>query len=353
MKKRYLILSDGTIYEGEAFGADTDALGELVFTTGMCGYVETLTDPSYWGQIVLQTFPMIGNYGVMEDDFEGSCRVRGYVVREVCDTPSNFRCQYDLDTFLKKNGVPGICGVDTRHITKKIREQGVMNAMIASLPPEDLGGGLKDYAVANAVKSVTRAEPELYPAENARLRVTLIDYGAKRNIIRNLTQRGCDVTAVPADTPAKRILADKPDGVMLSNGPGNPAENTQCILELQNLLGNVPIFGICLGHQLLAIAAGARTEKLKYGHRGANQPVRETAGPRTYITSQNHGYAVLPETVKAGTVSFINANDGTCEGVDYPRFNAFSVQFHPEGCSGPQDTGFLFDRFISMMEGKR
>lgn len=352
MKKRYLILEDGAVYEGAALGADRTCVGELVFTTGMCGYTETLTDPSYFGQIVLQTFPLIGNYGITEADFEGKCAVSGYVVREACDAPSNFRCEYTLDEFLKRNGVPGIMGVDTRELTKKIRERGVMNAMIADEIPAELQK-IKGYVIQNAVVSVTRDVPAVFSPETERYRVTLIDYGAKANIVRELVRRGCRVTAVPAGTSAAEILAGAPDGVMLSNGPGDPAENKAEIEALRALLGKVPVFGICLGHQLMALATGAETEKLKYGHRGANQPVRDVMGTRTYITSQNHGYAVVPESLKTGVLRYVNANDGTCEGIDYPALSAFSVQFHPEACGGPRDTSFLFDRFLSMMEERR
>ena len=351
MRKAYLVLSDGTVFEGEAFGAQADSVGELVFTTGMNGYIETLTDPSYYGQIVVQTFPMIGNYGIIEEDFEGECCVRGYVVREWCDTPSNFRCQYDLNAFLLRRGIPGICGVDTRALTRILRESGTMNAMICSEPPASLNG-VREYAVRGALQAVSTGEKTVYPAQGEeKYRVTLIDYGAKRNIVRCLTRRGCTVTVVPYDTPAQEILAGHPDGLMLSNGPGDPAENTEQIAQLAMLAGRLPVFGICLGHQLFALANGATTCKLKYGHRGANQPVRDLTGPRTYITSQNHGYAVVPDTLQNGSVRFVNANDGTCEGIDYPSLNAFTVQFHPEACSGPQDTEFLFDRFISMMGG--
>lgn len=352
MKKRYLILEDGTVYEGAAIGADRSCIGELVFTTGMCGYTETLTDPSYFGQIVLQTFPLIGNYGISEADFEGKCAVSGYIVREACEAPSNFRCEYTLNTFLKRNGIPGICGVDTRDLTKKIREHGVMNAMLADAVPVSITE-IKEYTIQNAVNSVTRTIPETFSPESARYRVTLIDYGAKRNIIRELVRRGCTVTAVPAGTCAAEILAGAPDGIMLSNGPGDPAENTTEIEVLRTLLGKIPIFGICLGHQLMALALGAETEKLKYGHRGVNQPVRDMMGTRTYMTSQNHGYAVVPKSLKTGVLRYINANDGTCEGIDYPELSAFSVQFHPEACGGPHDTSFLFDRFLAVMKERR
>ncbi len=351
MKKAYLVLSNGKIFEGLRFGADGDSIGELVFTTGMTGYIETLTDPSYYGQIVLQTFPLIGNYGIIESDFEGNCCVKGYVVREWCDTPSNFRCQYDLDQFLKNQGVVGLYGIDTREVTRTIREAGVMNAIICDEIPADLSE-IKAYTIKNAVPNVSHENAASYPAEEeAKFKVTLIDYGAKHNIIRELAKRGCAVTVVSHTATAEAILATDPDGIMLSNGPGDPAENVKEIAELANLIGKKPIFGICLGHQLLALAMGGKTVKLKYGHRGANQPVKDVLGTRTFITSQNHGYAVVAESLAGkGEVSYINANDGTCEGMNYPEYNAFTVQFHPEAASGPHDTSILFDRFIDNMK---
>ena len=353
MKKGYLILQDGQVFEGVRFGAETDTVGELVFTTGMCGYVETLTDPSYAGQIVMQTYPLIGNYGIIREDFEGACCVKGYVVREYCDTPSNFRTDCDLDTYLKEQGVPGLCGVDTRELTRIIREHGVMNAAICDEIPADLTP-IKTYAITGVVEAVSCKEPDRYQAEGEeRFRVSLLDYGAKRNSVRELQKRGCTVTVLPATTSAEEILAADPDGVMLSNGPGDPAENTYQIEQIRKLLGKVPMFGICLGHQLTALAAGGSTYKLKYGHRGVNQPVRDLNGVRTYITSQNHGYAVDGDTVKLGKVRFVNANDGTCEGIDYPELKAFTVQFHPEACTGPKDTSFLFDQFVELMKGGR
>ena len=353
MKKGYLILQDGQVFEGVRFGAETDTVGELVFTTGMCGYVETLTDPSYAGQIVMQTYPLIGNYGIIREDFEGACCVKGYVVREYCDTPSNFRTDCDLDTYLKEQGVPGLCGVDTRELTRIIREHGVMNAAICDEIPADLTP-IKTYAITGVVEAVSCKEPDRYQAEGEeRFRVSLLDYGAKRNIVRELQKRGCTVTVLPATTSAEEILAADPDGVMLSNGPGDPAENTYQIEQIRKLLGKVPMFGICLGHQLTALAAGGSTYKLKYGHRGVNQPVRDLNGVRTYITSQNHGYAVDGDTVKLGKVRFVNANDGTCEGIDYPELKAFTVQFHPEACTGPKDMSFLFDQFVELMKGGR
>ena len=353
MKKRYNVLENNEVFEGVAFGADKDSVGELVFATGMCGYIETLTDPSYYGQIVMQTFPLIGNYGIIEADFEGECCVRGYIVREWCRIPSNYRAQYDLDRFLKKKGIPGVCGVDTRRLTRVIRESGVMNAVICDKLPKDFNA-LRDYAVKDAVKSVTCKNISVFPAlgMSTRYRVALMDFGAKRNIVRSLCTRGCEVTVFPAYTLAEEILNGGFDGVMLSNGPGDPAENTEIIEQIKILMGKIPMFGICLGHQLMALAQNAETEKLKYGHRGVNQPVKDLNGTRTYITSQNHGYAVKSDTVKTGRLSFVNANDGTCEGVDYPGLCAFSVQFHPEACAGPHDTAFLFDKFCDLMGGK-
>ena len=350
----YLVLSNGQIFEGRRIGAPVDRIGELVFTTGMEGYIETLTDPSYYGQIVTHSFPLIGNYGVIEEDFEGESALFGYIVRELCDTPSNFRSQYTVDQYLKARGIPGLCGVDTREIVRITREEGVMNAMICDEVPGDLSA-IRQFAVTHAVASVTCKEKQVFPAVGEeKYRVALLDYGAKRNIIRSLQNRGCQVTVWPADTQAEAILADDPDGIMLSNGPGDPKENTVCIAQIKKLLGVKPVFGICLGHQLTALAMGGDTVKLKYGHRGGNQPVRDLETGRTWITSQNHGYAVVASSLRGvGQETFLNANDGSCEGMTYPGLDCFTVQFHPEACSGPKDTGFLFDRFIAMMGGKR
>ena len=351
MKKGYLVLQDGRVFEGIRFGAEADTIGELVFTTGMCGYIETLTDPSYAGQIVMQTYPLIGNYGIIREDFEGACCVKGYVVREYCDAPSNFRTDCDLDTYLKEQNVPGLYGVDTRELTRIIREHGVMNAAICDEVPADLKP-VETYAVMGVVEAVTCKEPTVHPAVGEeQFKVSLLDYGAKNNIVRELQKRGCTVTVLPAATSAEDILASNPDGVMLSNGPGDPAENVYEIAQIKKLLGKVPMFGICLGHQLTALAAGGKTYKLKYGHRGVNQPVRDVNGVRTFITSQNHGYAVDSDSIQTGRLRFANANDGTCEGIDYPGLKAFTVQFHPEACTGPKDTSFLFDRFVELMKG--
>ncbi len=368
MKKGYLILSDGTTYEGTLRGAACEgaacegaackgaacegaAIGELVFTTAMCGYMETLTDPSYYGQIILQTFPLIGNYGVIGPDAESKkIYASGYVVRELCDAPSNFRSEGALDGYLAKQGITVLTGVDTREVTRHLRSRGVMPAAITDtpVPPASLAG----FAVRNAVPSVSTGETYVTGTPGGHPRVALLDYGAKAHIETCLAQRGCEVTILPYDTPAADIQNGGFDGVMLSNGPGDPAENTACIKEIAKLLGNIPIFGICLGHQMLALAAGAGTLKLPYGHRGANQPVKSLRSGKVYITTQNHGYAVDPEKTGAGVPSFVNANDGTNEGLDYPGKRAFSVQFHPEAAAGPHDTGYLFDRFISLMEGK-
>lgn len=330
-------------------------LGELVFTTGMGGYIETLTDPSYYGQIVMQTFPLIGNYGFIEEDRESEkSAVSAYIVREYCKEPSNFRCGYTLEKYLENNNIVGVYDVDTREITKTIREHGVMNAVITDDPDKVDMEKLKAYRVTDAVKSVSCTKPYMSASDEHKYNVVLIDYGTKKNIVRELNKRGCNVAVVPHDTKAQDILALDPDGIMLSNGPGDPEENTEAISELAKLVGKKPIFAICLGHQLLALALGASTTKLKYGHRGVNQPVKNLETGRTFISSQNHGYAVVNESVEniGGKISYINANDGTCEGVDYPDKSAFSVQFHPEACSGPHDTRFIFDKFTDMMGGK-
>lgn len=350
----YICLADGQIFEGKRFGASGEITGELVFTTGMGGYIETLTDPSYFGQIVMQTFPLIGNYGFIDEDTESTkSYVSAYIVREYCKEPSNFRCGKTLDDYLKENNIIGVYDVDTREITKIIRESGVMNAVICSDPRKADFDKIKEYKITDAVKSTSVEKPCLVPSKNHKYNVVLIDYGKKDNIPRELAKRGCNVAVVPYNTKAEDILKLNPDGIMLSNGPGDPSDNEECIEELKKLIGKVPIFGICLGHQLLALAMGGKTIKLKYGHRGVNQPVKNLKTGRTYISSQNHGYAVINEDIEkaGGVISYVNANDGTNEGVDYPDKKAFSVQFHPEACSGPHDTRFLFDRFIDMIGG--
>lgn len=345
MKKAYLVLSNGQIFEGWRFGAEADALGELVFTTGVTGYLQTLTDPSGYGQIVMQTFPMIGNYGTVEADLESQCTVKGYVVREWCNTPSNFRSEGDLDTLLKKLNIPGIWGVDTRALTAMIREAGVMNAMICSKLPESLTE-LKAYKMTGAVEAVTAPSVEVYPAADAKYNVAVMDYGVRKSVIEALNAKGCTVTVYPASTEAEAVLAINPDGVVLSEGPGDPNENTALIAEIAKLQGKVPMLAMGLGHQMLALANGAAVTKMKTGHRGGNQPVREITGTRTYVTTQNHGYVVESSTVKHGHVRFVNANDGTCAGVAYPADKALSIQFLPT-----TDTNFLYDEFTALMGG--
>ncbi len=353
MKRAYLTLQNGKQFVGTRFGADGDVTGELVFTTGMTGYIETLTDPSYYGQLVTQTFPLIGNYGMISPDCESKKPwVSAYIVREKCEAPSNFRCEGQLDEYLKANNVIGLYGIDTRELTKIVREAGVMNAAITSKPLKDLSE-VKSYSVTNAVKSVT-CDEVTYEGDPSGLPVVVWDFGAKDNISRELVKRGCYCIKVPSYYTAEQILALNPKGLMLTNGPGDPAENVEIIENIKKLAGKLPVFGICLGHQLFALAMGGKTRKMKYGHRGANQPVKNLKTGRVHISSQNHGYAVVSESLEGkGELSYVNANDGTCEGFDYPELNAYTVQFHPEACGGPQDAAFLFDRFISnVKEGK-
>jgi carbamoyl-phosphate synthase small subunit len=347
MKKAYLVFEDGTVFEGYGFGAERHGAGEAVFCTSVVGYLEALTDPCYAGQILVQTFPLIGNYGVIEEDLAGKCCLSGYVVREWCDTPSNFRCQYDLDAYLKQQGVPGIYGVDTRAITRKIRDCGVMKAMICEKVPElwSASTGVVFASVAAEAKEYAAKGDEKYHA-------VLVNNGAACFLLDELCSRNCKVTVVSPNTPAEDILAMKPDGIALSEGPGNPEDYSGCIELGKALMGKVPMMGVGLGHQIMALASGAAVKKMKYGHRGGNQPVRDLAGNCTYITGQNHGYEVISDSVINGTVRFVNANDGGCEGIDYPEMNAFSVQFRPEGISGPMCTAFIFDQFISMMGGE-
>ena len=355
-RNAYLILENGKYFEGKAFGAEKETTGELVFTTAMTGYLETLTDPSYFGQVVIQTFPLIGNYGVIPADFESkSPALKAYIVRNWCQAPSNFRCEGDLDTFLKSSDIPGLYDIDTRALTRIVREYGVMNCKL-TYTLDNLEKDIeemKSYKVQKAVSSTSTSEKLTFKADNPELNVVLIDYGAKHNIGRELMKRGCNLTVVPYDTTAEEILALNPDGIMLSNGPGDPTENTEAIETLRKLCEKkIPTFGICLGHQLLALSQGARTEKLHYGHRGANQPAKEVKTDRVFITSQNHGYAVINDSVPENAqVSLVNGNDGTGEGITYNNMPAYTVQFHPEACGDPKDTAFLFDRFIDLMKG--
>ncbi len=361
-QKAFLVLENKMIFEGKAFGYMGESTGEVVFTTSMTGYLETLTDPSYYGQIVVQTFPLMGNYGVIPSDFESKHPyLKAYIVREWCQDPSNFRCEGNLDTFLMDKGIVGLYGIDTRALTRIVREYGVMNGKIVTAPniTPELMEEIRGYRVINAVENTTCKEKETYPAEGSEAEarhVVLMDFGAKRSIRRELCKRGCRVTVVPAHTTAEEILSLNPDGLMLSNGPGDPIDNLSIAEELKKLeKAQIPTFGICLGHQLLALSQGGKTEKLKYGHRGANQPAVCLETGRIYITSQNHGYAVVSESLPdSARVTFVNGNDSTCEGIQYKNMPAFSVQFHPEAAAGPLDTGFLFDQFIQMIdkEGK-
>ena len=358
-EKGYLILEDGTVFQGVPFGAAEETVGEVVFTTAMTGYLETLTDPSYYGQIVVQTFPLIGNYGVIPADFEsGAPRLRGYIVREWCQEPSNFRCAGGLDAFLKKEGIPGLSGVDTRALTRIVREHGVMNGRIgreAALTPAEREA-VRAYRVAGAVAAVSRHAPEVQEPEGEPLcHVVLWDFGAKRNIRRELVKRGCRVTTVDAAATAADILALKPDGLMLSNGPGDPAENVRIVEELRKLTDTgLPAFGICLGHQLLALAMGGRTEKMKYGHRGANQPVKNLETGHVYVTTQNHSYAVKADSLPAfAKVTEKNLNDDTTAAIVYDGMPAFSVQYNPESVVGGRDKGAVYRRFMELMSTGR
>ncbi|MDD5017937.1 MAG: carbamoyl phosphate synthase small subunit [Eubacteriales bacterium] len=345
-----LTLEDGTRFAGQSFGAKTDIIGEVVFNTGMTGYQEVLTDPSYCGQIVTMTYPLIGNYGVNDIDPESAHpQVSAFIVREACDQPSNWRSQGNISQYLEDHGICGLSGIDTRALTRIIREKGTMRGIITQdEPTEEQIRLMKGYECKLPVDIVTCREK--YEYCGGGLKVAVIDYGLKRNIIRSLKKRNCAVTVFPARTPAKEIISGGFNGVMLTNGPGDPKDNVEVIENLKQLVGKLPIFGICLGHQLLSLAMGADTEKLKYGHRGANHPVKDLKKDRVYITSQNHGYTIVEDTLPDGLeVSHRNWNDGTIEGINYKDHDMFTVQFHPEASPGPEDTAYLFDEFIAMM----
>ncbi len=379
--KAYLALEDGTVFTGESFGATGHRFGEVVFNTSMTGYQEILTDPSYCGQIVTMTYPLIGNYGVNKDDFESrGPSVRGFVVKELCSRPSNWRSAEDLETFLDKHGIIGIQGIDTRALTRRLRNHGTMRGIIATgeVDPRELiaearrapqlsGQQLvpvvttKQIYTIQADSSILRSDEEFYGSgtglpelrSKVNYRVVLVDFGAKHNIIRWLHRIGCQVTVVPAQTTAAEILALQPQGLMLSNGPGDPKDVPDAITAIRELLGQIPIFGICLGHQILGLALGGDTYKLKFGHRGANHPVKDLVSGRVHITSQNHGYAIDansfndPEVV----ITHRNLNDDTVEGLRHWRLSAFSVQYHPESSPGPTDSEYLFYDFFNLIEG--
>ena len=348
--KAFLILEDGTVFEGTHIGAEKEIISEIVFNTSMAGYLEVLTDPSYAGQAVCMTYPLIGNYGVCLEDMESSRPwPDGFIVRELSRMPSNFRCDMSIQEFLEKYGIPGIAGIDTRALVKLLREKGTMNGCITTREDftlEEVLPKLKAYTTGKVVEKVSCKEK--YTVGEGSRKVALLDLGTKNNIARSLAKRDCTVRVYPALATAEEILADQPDGIMLSNGPGDPKECVSVIREIRKLYeSDVPIFAICLGHQLMALATGADTFKMKYGHRGGNHPVKDLATGKVYISSQNHGYVVDMEKLdaKVAAPAFVNVNDGTCEGLSYTGKNIFTVQFHPEACPGPLDSGFLFDRF--------
>ena len=353
--KAFLILEDGTVFTGQSIGAPREVISEIVFNTSMTGYLEVLTDPSYAGQAVVMTYPLIGNYGICYEDMESDRPwLDAFIVRELSRIPSNFRSEDTIQNFLLKYDIPGIAGIDTRALTKILREKGTMNGCITTdehYQIDDILPKLKAYTTGKVVEKVTCKEK--YVLEGDGPKVALLDLGAKRNSARSLNERGCEVTVYPALTSAEEILAANPDGIMLSNGPGDPKECTSVIEEIRKLYASdIPIFAICLGHQLMALANGADTHKMKYGHRGGNHPVRDLSDGRVYISSQNHGYVVDTDNLDPSVAvpAFENVNDGTNEGLSYTGKNIFTVQYHPEACPGPRDSAYLFDRFMKMME---
>lgn len=353
--KAFLILEDGTVFAGQSIGSTREVISEIVFNTSMTGYLEVLTDPSYAGQAVVMTYPLIGNYGITPDMESARPWTDGYIVRELSRNHSNFRSEGSIQDFLLQHDIPGISGIDTRALTKILREKGTMNGMITTNENyclEEILPRLKAYVTGNVVDRVTCHEKTVCKGKGKK--VALLDFGAKRNIAKSLVNRGCEVTIYPAHTTAEEILSANPDGIMLSNGPGDPKECKEIIEEIKKLYkSDVPIFAICLGHQLMALANGLDTHKMKYGHRGGNHPVKDLSTGRVYISSQNHGYVVDTATLdeKVAVPAFVNVNDGTNEGLSYVGKKIFTVQFHPEACPGPQDSAYLFDRFIEMMGG--
>ncbi|ALX47404.1 carbamoyl phosphate synthase small subunit [Lentibacillus amyloliquefaciens] len=357
MTKRQLVLEDGTIFTGDGFGAETKSTGEIVFNTGMTGYQEVITDPSYCGQIVTMTYPLIGNYGINRDDFETVTPfIHGIVVKELSGHPSNFRSDETLHDYLKANDIPGISGIDTRQLTKSIRNHGTMKAMMtdADKPSEELIDMVKNLPdKTDQVKTVSTVKPYVVPGRGRR--IVLVDLGMKHSILRELTKRDCHVTVVPYDYGAENILRLKPDGIMLTNGPGNPKHVPEMVAMVKSVLGKIPLFGICLGHQLLALACGADTEKMAFGHRGANHPVKDLEKNKTVMTAQNHSYVVIHDSL-SGTDLVItqeSLNDHSVEGIRHKTYPAFSVQYHPESSPGPEDTPYLFDEFLQMISESR
>jgi len=355
-KKLHLVLENGKVFTGTAIGAVGEAIGELVFTTASAGYNDILTDPSYCGQIVVHTFPISGNYGIISEELASNAAyLKAYVVKDICSTPSNFKCEGTLEDFMKSNGVIGLCGIDTRELTKILRENGTMNAKITSdiSDVDSIINELTNFKQTNLVELLDSKSSEVLKPNDTKYRVVLWDFGAKNSLKTQLLECGYEVTVVPHNTTAEEIISIKPDGVIISNGPGNPADNTSAIDEIKKVTDKkIPVFGICLGHQLLALARGAKTEKLKYGHRGTNQPTKSSESGRVYMTHQNHGYVVVKDSIsKDAKISFININDGSCEGIDYTDIPAMSIQFYPDSCSGPNNTSFLYNKFESIMKG--
>ncbi|KUP07041.1 carbamoyl phosphate synthase small subunit [Bacillus coahuilensis p1.1.43] len=355
--RRMLLLEDGTVFNGEAFGADVNTYGEVVFNTSMTGYQEILSDPSYCGQIITFTYPLIGNYGINRDDFESiTPYIKGMIVREVADFPSNWRNELPLDTLLKQRGIPGISGIDTRKLTRKIREYGTMKGIICPVDiniHEALQTLIATELPTDQVKTVSTKTS--YPSPGRGKRVILVDFGMKHGILRELNRRNCDVIVVPYNTTAEEIRQLHPDGIMLSNGPGDPKDVQEGINMIQELLGEIPLFGICLGHQLFALACGADTYKMKFGHRGANQPVKDLRTGKVALTSQNHGFSVDQDSLE-GTgleVTHIALNDQSIEGLTHTKYPAFTVQYHPEASPGPEDANTLFNDFLDLMEENR
>ena len=353
MKKAYLYLENGQVLEGQSFGASGTAIGELVFTTSMTGCVENLTDPNYYGQLVVFTFPQFGNYGIcLDDKVSPQCRMSGVVVREFCEEPSNFRCDETVDAFMKEQNVVGISGLDTRRLTQLLRDEGVMNAVITTEETVPDWEALKTYHASGSVAATSVTETTVRkPEGDAAFSVALVDYGTSQSIANSLLSRACQVTIYPYNTPAETILSGGHNGIVLSDGPGDPAENIACIQQIQSLVGKLPMFATGLGHQMLALASGAKTKKMKFGHRGSNQPVRDVTNGKVSITTQNGGYTVDLESLVAagGVLRFVNVNDGTCEGIDYPDKHAFSLQNHPEA-HGPAKALNAFDRFTDLMK---
>ncbi len=354
----YLVLENGEIFEGERIGYNIDTACEVVFNTGMAGYIETFTDPSYAGQGIVMTYPLIGNYGIIPEDYESNgIYAKAVFIHELAEFESNFRSKFNLDKFLRDYKIPGLTDVNTRKLTKILRDAGTMRGYLTSNINniDEIMETIKKYDIGKIVDKVTSKEVQIY-GRRKPIRIALMDYGMKHNIVNSLLKRGAEVTVFPADTPAEKVIAIKPDGIMLSNGPGNPEECTFQINTIKKLYQtDIPILGICLGHQLMALANGARTAKLKYGHRGPNHPVKDLKENRVHITSQNHGYYVVENSVnpKIAEVSHINLNDGTVEGLRYKNKDIFTVQFHPEACPGPEDTAYIFDEFIDLIKEKK